>query len=178
LGLFSTTCVTGSAVTIAADDYLKERFGAMGVPQETVAQLVHFGFSSVANVLAAIKTAKLLRLGSEDVLVTVATDGSEMYPSEREKTLRLRYQRGFGERQAAEVAARFLQSAATDGTLQLTEFDRNRIFNLGYYTWVEQRGVVLEDFEARRKQSFWERLREFVVQWDARIKKFNEEAGA
>ena len=31
--------------------------------------------------------------------------------------------------------------------------DRNRIFNLGYFTWVEQQGVSLDDFEARRGRS-------------------------
>jgi cysteine synthase len=160
--------------TPAGQRYLRD---VMAVPQEVGGQLVNFGFSSTANVLAAIKTAKLLDLTPQDVLITVATDGSELYPSEREKTLRRCYPTGFGERQAAEVSARFLQSVATDHMLQLTEFDRNRIFNLGYYTWVEQQGVALEDFESRRKQSFWQQLRDIVPLWDERVKRFNEEAG-
>lgn len=149
----------------------------MGVPKEVVRQLVNFGFSSTANVLAAIKTAKLLDLTPHDVLFTVATDGSELYSSEREKTLDRCYPTGFGERNAAEVSARFLQSVTTDHMLQLTEFDRNRIFNLGYYTWVEQQEVALEDFEVRKKQTFWQELRDIVPLWDERVKRFNEEAG-
>lgn len=148
-----------------------------GVAQETVAQLVHFGLSSIANMLAAIKIAKLLSLGPQDVLVTVATDGSELYASEREKTLSRCYPAGFGDREAPEAAARFLESTTTDHLLQLTEFERNRIFNLGYYTWVEQQGMAFEDFEARRKQKFWQKLRQFVPRWDEQIKKFNEETG-
>ena len=45
------------------------------------------GFSSICNVLAAIKTAKLLGLGPDDAIITVATDGGAMYPSERAKTI-------------------------------------------------------------------------------------------
>jgi cysteine synthase A len=160
--------------TPAGQAYLQD---VMGISQDVVAQLVHFGFSSTANVLAAIKTAKLLDLTSQDVLITVATDGSELYPSEREKLLGRCYPTGFGERQAAEVAARFLQSVATDNILQLTEVDRNRIFNLGYYTWVEQQGVAAEDFESRRKQSFWQEVRNLVPLWDELVNRFNEETG-
>ena len=38
----------------------------------------------------------------------------------------------------------------------LNQKDKERIFNLGYYTWVEQQGIKLEDFEIRRHQSFWD----------------------
>ena len=44
-----------------------------------------FGLSSICNILAAVKTAKYLGLGPDDVVVTVATDGAEMYGSERAK---------------------------------------------------------------------------------------------
>ena len=43
-----------------------------------------------------------------------------------------------------------------------TERDRNRIFNLGYYTWVEQQGTPFELFEARRHQDFWRGLRRYL----------------
>jgi hypothetical protein len=55
------------------------------VPQSVLQTLVHFGLSSICNVLAAIATAKLLDLGPDDALITVATDGAALYPSEREK---------------------------------------------------------------------------------------------
>ncbi len=55
------------------------------VPQSILKSLVHFGLSSICNVLAAITTAKLLNLGPDDALITVATDGAALYPSEREK---------------------------------------------------------------------------------------------
>ena len=38
--------------------------------------LGYFGLSSIANILGAIKLAKHCRLGPDDVVVTVATDGT------------------------------------------------------------------------------------------------------
>ena len=40
-----------------------------------------FGLSAICNLIGAIKTAKLLGLGPQDNLVTVATDGFDRYPS-------------------------------------------------------------------------------------------------
>ena len=62
--------------------------------------------------------------------------------------------------------------------LVLTDRDRDRIFNLGYFTWVEQQGVELADFEARRSQDFWLGLRELVPVWDELIDNFNGAAVA
>ena len=54
---------------------------------------------------------------------------------------------------------------------------RNRIFNLGYFTWVEQQGIELEDFEARRDQSFWQAVQGMGPVWDAMIDEFNARTG-
>jgi cysteine synthase len=56
--------------------------------------------------------------------------------------------------------------------------DRNRIFNLGYFTWVEQQGVSLEDFERRRAQDFWRGLRPLLDTWDRMITELNHHTGA
>jgi cysteine synthase A len=61
--------------------------------------------------------------------------------------------------------------------LELTEESRRRIFNLGYYTWVEQQGVSIEDFERRRHQSFWNDIANSRPAWDRLIEEFNAEAG-
>ncbi len=57
--------------------------------------------------------------------------------------------------------------------IDCTARDRTRIFNLGYYTWVEQQGTPLELFERRRSQSFWRELRRYVAVWDEMITEFN-----
>ena len=50
------------------------------------------------------------------------------------------------------------------------------MFNLGYYTWVEQQGVSLADFDARRDPAFWDGLMDMVPLWDDAIDKFNTAA--
>ena len=161
--------------TPAGREYLAER---KGVPVALVAALEHFGFSSICNVLAAIKTAKLLGLGADDAIVTIATDGAALYPSERAKTLAGRFDGRFDAVDAAEVFGEHLANVDTADTIECTERDRNRIFNLGYYTWVEQQGTPFELFEARRDQSFWKGLRRLLPVWDDMITEFNERVGA
>ena len=140
-------------------------------------RLDSLGLSSIANVLAAIKTAKRLDLGSEDAIVTVATDGAAMYGSEREKFAAAHYPGGFGEINAGEVFGRHVEAIGDDHVLELSRIDRDRIFNLGYYTWVEQQGVPLDEFDRRRDQSFWSGLQAAVPRWDALIEEFNAQVG-
>jgi cysteine synthase A len=146
-----------------------------GVDEETVESLGHFGLSSICNVLASIKTARLLELGPDDAVITVATDGAAMYPSERRKTLDRRFGGNLTALDAAEIYAEHLASPSTDHMIDCTERDRTRIFNLGYYTWVEQQGTPLDVFEARRSQTFWRGLRRYLPAWDALIAEFNAE---
>jgi cysteine synthase len=149
-----------------------------GVPEGVVAQLEHFGFSAICNVLAAIKTAKLLDLGPDDALITVATDGAALYPSERAKLLSTRFGGEFTSADAAEAYGEHLANVDTDHMIDCTEADRRRIFNLGYYTWVEQQGTPFELFEARRRQDFWRGLRRYVGVWDDMIDEFNGRVAA
>ncbi|MCB1760737.1 MAG: pyridoxal-5'-phosphate-dependent protein subunit beta, partial [Gammaproteobacteria bacterium] len=115
--------------------YLRERKGVDG---ELIDRLRHLGLSSIANVIGAIKLAKYLKLGSQDALITVATDGAAMYGTEFRITEHEQYADSFDAIAAAEVFGQHLLGAATDNLLELTLRERERIFNLGYYTWVEQ----------------------------------------
>lgn len=156
--------------------YLAER---KGVPQDVVDSLKVMGFSGIANVLAAIKVAKHYDLGPHQALVTVATDNMSLYSTELPKILEERLGGRFDETSAGEVWGQHLAAASTEHVLEMTHRERERIFNLGYFTWVEQQGVSLEDFVARKDQSFWRGLRELVPAWDAQIEAFNAEvAGA
>ena len=78
-----------------------------------------------------------------------------MYPSERAALLASRFGGEFTDVDAAEVFGRHLADVDTDDVIDCTARDRTRIFNLGYYTWVEQQGTPFELFEQRRSQSFW-----------------------
>ena len=154
--------------------YLAER---CGVPEETLAALPSFGLSSICNILGAVKVAKHLDLGPEDVIVTVATDGAPMYQSERDRVLARDFADGFDEAAAAGVFGQWMLGADTSDLLETTSRDRDRIFDLGYYTWVEQRGTSIEDFVARRDPGFWDGLHASIEVWDELITDFNARTG-
>ena len=154
----------------AGQQYLASRHGFSA---DLIDALTHFGFSAICNILAAIKTAKLMGYGANDAIVTIATDGGALYPSERVKTIANRFKGEFTAVDAAEIFSEHLGSVSTDNMIDCTERDRNRIFNLGYYTWVEQQGTPLDVFEARRSQSFWRSVRSYAPVWDNLITEFN-----
>lgn len=149
----------------------------IGVPDDTISALDAFGLSSIANVLASIKVAKEMGYGPDDVIATVATDGAELYGSEVDRIRRTRFRDGFDRAAAAAAIAESLHGAQPDHVLDCTERDRRRIFNLGYYTWVEQQGVPADVFDGRRSQAFWHALTALVPAWDALIDEFNARTG-
>jgi hypothetical protein len=161
--------------TIDGREFLASR---RNVPEEVVAQLGSLGLSSICNVVAAIKTAKYYRLGSSDVVATVATDGAEMYASEVGKTMRTMFGGRFDAIDAAAAYGQYFLGASTDNLLELSLRDRERIFNIGYFTWVEQQALPLAEFDARKSQSYWRDLQQFVPAWDALIDEVNAAASA
>lgn len=143
------------------------------IDQQVMASLGDLGLSSIANVLGAIKYAKYMELGPQDAILTVATDGAELYETELGLAEKRLFGGRFDELEAAEVFGRYLLGAATDHMIELNQRERERIFNLGYYTWVEQQGITLADFDARRDQSYWDGLMDLVAVWDEMIDAFN-----
>jgi cysteine synthase len=184
--VMNTDVVTG--ITDRATDQLGAVFASeegrawlreeRGVPADQVAALEHMGFSSLCNVLAGVKTALRKGLGADDAIVTVATDGAQLYGSEIEMVR----ERDFGGSLDREAAARtfeeFVLGVGDDDLIELGPHERDRVFNLGYFTWVEQQGVELAEFERRRSLDWWRGLRELVPAWDAAIEAFNRETGA
>ena len=155
----------------------RARLSAAGVDDVVLDALNHFGLSSICNVIAAIKVSRELDLGPDDALITLATDGSEMYGSERESMMAGRYATGFADADADAAVTTHLLGADAEHVEVLTELGRNRIFNLAYYTWVEQHGTEFADFEVRRSQDFWRHIQTFAPGWDAMIEEFNGRTG-
>ena len=150
----------------------------LGLAPEFAHALRHCGLSAIANILGAIKMAKHLKLGDGDVIVTVATDGHELYASELTRYLQRRHNSGeVTAALAAEIVGQHLIGAGTEHVLDATPRERERIFNLGYFTWVEQQGIALADFDRRRSQDFWRGLHALVPQWDEMITAFNRDSG-
>ena len=155
--------------------YLSRR---QSIDPQFVRELKNIGLSGIANIVAAIKIAKRLELGASDAIVTIATDSAALYDSERASYVRRRYSGGFDEVHAGEIFGQHLQGIADDHLTELTHVDRRRVFNLGYYTWVEQQGVSVEDFDRRKDAGFWKALQDSIPAWDKLITDFNEDTGA
>ncbi len=154
--------------------YLVDR---RGVPAETVDSLGELGISSICNVLAAVKLARYLDLGPDEAVVTIATDGWAMYSSEEAKAREQIFGGGFDAVNAAETYGEHLLGQGVDHLRELTREEKLRIFNLGYFTWVEQQGISIEDFVARKNASFWTGLRTLVPIWDELIEEVNQRTG-
>ncbi|MFG1397659.1 pyridoxal-phosphate dependent enzyme [Roseixanthobacter pseudopolyaromaticivorans] len=143
-----------------------------------IAAFDNIGISGMANIVASIKLAKYMRYGADDVVVTIATDGAGLYETERSSYLAKHYGGSFDTVDAAETYTFAIEAASTADMLELSESDRRRIFNLGYYTWVEQQGIAFEDFERRKHQSFWDGLAAQLPVYDRLIEEFNAEVNA
>ena len=155
--------------TVEGKNYLIKR---KGFEKNFVDRLPEFGFSSIANIIASIKLAKKMKLTKNDAIITVATDGADLYETELAKTKK-QFSKIYDQVTCAEIFAKNFEAITVDHTLELSQIDKERIFNLGYYTWVEQQGTSLEEFESRRNQSFWDKHYTDMISLDPKIKEFN-----
>ncbi len=183
--VMNTDVVVG--VSDAASDALNLLFGSergrnylidrRKIDRDLIQQFTDIGISGLANIVAAIKLAKYLEYGPNDVVMTVATDSAALYGSERQTYLARRYPDGFDDVNAGEIFGRHMEGIADDHVMELRHIDRSRIFNLGYYTWVEQQHISVEDFDRRKSQDFWYSLVDSIPAWDRLIQEFNAEVG-
>lgn len=160
--------------TEAGKSYLA---GRTDIDASIVAEFAEVGISGLANIVAAIKLARYMNYGPDDVVMTIATDSARLYATEMKTAEAKFYGRGFSTADAECVFSSCLADLSDEHVLELGQPDRRRIFNLGYYTWVEQQGVSVEDFDSRKDQSFWQGISASVPEWDALIDEFNAEAG-
>jgi cysteine synthase len=147
-----------------------------GIAPEFVEKLSWLGISSAANLLATVKFARYFELGPQDVVLTVLTDSMEMYGSRLEE---LTAERGeITGTDAAVTHARYLIGASIDFIQELTYYDRRRIHNLKYYTWVEQQGKTCEEIQAQwYNPTYWSDIAEQAEAIDSLIEEFNAKTG-
>ncbi len=152
--------------------YLKEQ----GIDPEIISNLDLLGISSVANILGAIKMAKYYEMTGDDIVVTVATDSMELYGS-RIKELQEQYGE-YKEVDAAKDFERYLMGATTDWMLELSYWNKKRMHNLKYFTWIEQQGKTLEELnEQWYNENYWKEKFNSFRKWDELIEEFNERVG-
>ena len=113
--------------------YLSDR---RRIGPEVIDGLKYLGLSGIANLVAAIKTAKRLELGDEDVLITVATDSAALYGSERRKFLaanipeRVRQRERGRDLRTASARRRRQRRSRIDPRRALADI-QSRLFHLG-----------------------------------------------
>jgi cysteine synthase len=147
-----------------------------GVPVDLVSKLDLLGFSSISNVLTAIKMAKYYEMGEHDVILTVLTDSMELYTS-RLREMHAEYGE-YRELDAAVHFAHYLIGASTDHLVELSYADRRRVHNLKYFTWVEQQGKTYEEILAQwYEPDYWTSVQRLAPEIDELIREFNAEVG-
>jgi cysteine synthase len=125
------------------------------------------GISSVCNILGAIKTAKYYEFGANDLIVTIATDGMDRYPSVMQAM-----RRTYGpvdEAEATAIVRGTIQGQKTDWIKPGTRENRRQWHNLKYYTWVEQQGKTVEELNAQLSQDWWMEHQGMVAEIDRRL---------
>ncbi len=152
----------------------QEYLAASGLDPALIESLPLLGISSIANLLAAIKTARYYELGEEEVILTIFTDSAGMYKSRLAELAAMRgaYRRDDALRDQAGPLAH----QSVDYFRELTYTDRKAIHNLKYYTWVEQQGKSSEELNAQWAPEYWRALFEDEVGYfDELIGAFNGE---
>jgi cysteine synthase len=154
----------------------QEYLATQGVPQDFMARLPLLGISGVANLLSSIKFAQYYELGEGDVVLTVLTDSMEMYQS---RLRELTEERGeFTTPDAVAAYHRHLLGQSIDHVQELTYYDRMRVHNLKYYTWVEQQGKTYDEIQDQWYQpDYWTGVQSQVEEIDALIETFNGKTG-
>jgi len=149
--------------------YLKEQ----GVAPEITENLDLLGISSIGNMLAAIKFARYYELTENDMVLTVFTDSFELYESRKRELVEER-----GEYTEKEAVKDFelLQNSGLDNMLELTYYERKRVHNLKYYTWIEQQDKELKELNSQwyDYDNYWSSIHNQVPEMDQLILEFNK----
>ncbi|MDM8529677.1 pyridoxal-phosphate dependent enzyme [Anaerolineales bacterium HSG25] len=154
----------------------QQYLASQGVEADLIEKLPWLGISSVSNLLSSIKFAKYYELNEEDIVLTVLTDSMEMYQSRLEE---MTTERGaFTELDAAGTYHRYLLGSTIDYVQELSYYDRKRIHNLKYYTWIEQQGKTYDEIQAQwYDKNYWDDIPKLSDEIDGLIEAFNEQTG-
>ena len=157
----------------AGREYLK----SVGVSDQIIGQLGLLGISGVANLLSSIKAAKYYEMDEHDMVFTILTDSMEMYGS-RLKELEAEEGVYSSTRAAVDYCGR-LAGQKTDNMQELSYYDKKRIHDLKYYTWIEQQGKTSEELHDQwyDADAYWGEVRAMAPKIDALIDQFNAATG-
>lgn len=155
----------------------REYLDKQGVPEELINSLSLLGVSGISNLLAAIKLSKYYELTNRDIVLTVLTDSMELYKSHLQ-TLRIVYG-GYMEQDAMKDYHRHIMAVTIDNMKELSFYDRKRIHNLKYFTWIEQQERNMNELNAQWYDypQYWQKIQSQAEEVDQLIEEFNERTG-
>ncbi len=152
--------------------YLKRQ----GIDPRLIDNLHLLGISGIGNVIASIKLAKYYELQESDIIVTVLTDSMELYESRKRE---MHESSGsFNETMAERIYHTALLHQKIDHMLELSYYEKLRVHNLKYYTWIEQQQKDLDSLNRQwYDKMYWSNIQELTAEIDRQIDVFNKEVG-
>jgi cysteine synthase len=158
------------------EDAGKEVLKESGINEEVIEKLSYLGISSACNLLASIKLAKYYELNENDVIFTIFTDSVELYYS-RLKEMNENWGK-YDKTQALIDWNAVIKEQGIDNLKELSYYDKKRIHNLKYFTWVEQQGKDVEELDAQwYNENYWDERFSIAPHWDELINEFNTKVG-
>lgn len=144
-----------------------------GVDKNIAENLDLLGISSIGNMVAAIKYAKYYELTEDDIVLTVFTDSMELYGS---RIRELNEEKGSYTHDDAVRDYELLNNINVEYVLELDFYEKKRIHNLKYYTWIEQQAKELDELNAQwyDHREYWGSIHSMAPKIDELIEEFNE----
>lgn len=134
------------------------------------------GISSIANIMGSIKLVKYFEMTENDFVFTVATDSMEMYQSRLKEEIE--HSGNFNSQKAAVTYEAGLKNLGVDYMIEMSYYEKKRMHNLKYFTWVEQQGKTVEELNAQwYDQNYWKNQYAKADEWDEKINEFNDRTG-
>jgi len=154
----------------------KDYLNGKKIDPEIISRLDLLGISSIANLLGCIKMAKYYEMNEDSIVMTVATDSMELYGSRYQEA-----QEQLGEYTEMQAAVDFdgcLLGQTIDWMQELSYWDKKRMHNLKYFTWIEQQGKTIEELDAQwYDDNYWKKQFHSFERWDELIREFNDRTG-
>lgn len=126
------------------------------------------GISGIANIIAAIKTAKYYDMEEGENIIVVATDSISRYYSVLEEM------DNPSEGEIERIYDRVIRYQEPSLFFEGDRYSRLRWHNLKYYTWIEQQGKTVEELNLMLRQEFWNDEAKKVDEIDEKIKAYRE----
>ncbi len=126
--------------------------------------------------MGSIKMAKYYEMDENDIVFSVATDSMDMYQSRLVEERELHGE--FSNRDAAVSFEADLLGLNIDHMIEMNYYEKKRMHNLKYFTWIEQQGKTVEELNDQwYDNNYWKSRYAKVEEWDQEIMEFNERTG-